>query len=40
MGIEIADFHCGNVILNSEGIVVPIDIVVHKFDHSKGVDFF
>jgi hypothetical protein len=30
LGIEVADFHSGNVILNSEGIVVPIDIVVHK----------
>jgi hypothetical protein len=40
LGIEIADFHSGNVILNSEGMVVPIDIVVHKFDPTKGVDFF
>ena len=40
LGIEIADFHSGNVILNSERGVVPIDIVVHKFDPAKGVDFF
>jgi len=40
LGIEIADFHSGNVILNSEGVVVPIDIVVHNFDPTKGVDFF
>jgi hypothetical protein len=40
LGIELAEFHSGNVILNSEGMVVPIDIVVHKFDPTKGVDFF
>jgi hypothetical protein len=40
LGIEVADFHSGNVIVNSEGMVVPIDILVHKFDPSKGVDFF
>jgi hypothetical protein len=40
LGIEIAEFHSGNAILNSEGMVVPIDIVVHKFDPTKGVDFF
>ena len=40
LGIEIAEFHSGNAMLNSEGMVVPIDIVVHKFDPTKGVDFF
>jgi hypothetical protein len=40
LGIEIADFHSGNVILNSEGMVVPIDIVVNKFDSTKGIDYF
>lgn len=40
LGIEIADFHSGNVVLNSEGKIVPIDIIVHKFDPAKGVDFF
>jgi hypothetical protein len=40
LGIEVADFHSGNVIVNSEGMIVPIDILVHKFDHSKGLHFF
>ena len=40
LGIEIADFHSGNVILNSEGMVVPIDIVVNKFDPAKGIYYF
>ena len=40
LGIEIADFHSGNVILNSEGMVVPIDIVVNKFDPAKGSYYF
>jgi hypothetical protein len=39
-GIEIADFHSGNVILNSEAMAVPIDIVVNKFDPAKGIDYF
>lgn len=39
LGIEIADFHAGNIIVDTEGSIVPIDIVVHEFDSSKGVNF-
>jgi hypothetical protein len=39
IGIELSDMHRGNFIVAKGGRLVPIDVLAHKFDASKGVNY-
>lgn len=39
IGIEVTDLHPGNLIIDANGKIVPIDVIANKYDSSKGVSY-
>ena len=39
IGIEVTDLHPGNLIVDANGKLVPIDVIANKYDSTKGVSY-
>lgn len=39
LGIEVTDLHPGNLIVDANGKLVPIDVIANKYDSTKGVNY-